>query len=132
MSESQWTGLIKIVKMPEGEAPVWVRLAWVDLILPCDPILGFRNEYGLLSHNRREFGKDDPTRRNFAVPVPEAMVILAKHSPQAAAWWQEPRQRYALKHHHFCFGEDEAEIISGVTIQEIIHVTEEMQGDPHR
>lgn len=122
-------GRIKIVKIPAGEAPAKIRGAWVGLILPCDPYLGWPTsdgpDRGVLS------GKEAARNRcSFSVPQDEAIRILEESAPEAAAWWREK----GFPHSGECFGfaEDEAEILSGVTRQKIIHVDEEMRGDPNR
>lgn len=33
--------MIEITRVPAGEAPEWVRQAWVGLVLPCDPFVGY-------------------------------------------------------------------------------------------
>ena len=123
------TGRIKIVKVPAGEAPIEVRKAWVGLILPCDPYLGYpdnASERGVLTNKKR-----DRNRCGFSVPQDQAIEILEKEHSEAAAWWKAhgfPQDAGS----RFGFAEEEGEIISGVTRQQIIEVTDEMQGDPNR
>lgn len=120
------TGLIKIIKTPAGEAPLEIREVWVDMILPCGPILGYSGgpECGVLSEESTQ------SRYSFSVPQEEAIAILERKSPETATWWRE----HGFPHdgQYFGFAEEEAEIIEGVTPQRIILVTEEMMGDPNR
>jgi hypothetical protein len=67
----------------------------------------------------------------YIVPQAKALAILEEHNPEAAMWWKShgfPRKFLS----NFIFGLDEAKIISGVQMQKIIEVTDEMQGDPNR
>ncbi|MDO8510070.1 MAG: hypothetical protein Q7S15_00405 [bacterium] len=123
------TGRIRIIKIPAGEAPLEVRRAWVGLELPCDPVCGYPDsgsEIGVVSKEPLRFN-----RYGYSVPQAEAIAILVRHAPAAAAWWRDhcfPRAEGTC----FGFGEDEAEIISGVTLQKLTEVPDECMGDPDR
>jgi hypothetical protein len=109
------SGRIRIITDPKGEAPMWVRYAWIGLTLPCKPLVGFANKPSkhVLS------GKPMQVRAEFDVPQREAIELLAEHYADAAKWWQEhgfPEGEDA----YFAFGRDEAEIISGVTSQKLV------------
>ena len=122
------TGRIIITKMPDGEAPFNILEAWVGLTLPCDPYLGYSDE-GL----ERGVLKNTESSRNrygFSVPQDQAIAILEKERPEAATWWKE--HNFPKTNQYFCFAEKEAEIVSGVTRQKIIEVTDEMMGNPNR
>lgn len=128
MNAIESTGQIRITRIPSGEAPFEIRKAWLGLILPCDPYLGYPDngiEQGVLSGK-----KASRNRRGFSVPQDEALEILSLHNPAAATWWRE--NGFPTQEGYFGFGEGEAEIISGVTPQSIMQVTEEMMGDPGR
>lgn len=120
--------LVRIIKTPAGEAPLWVRKEWVGLLLPCDPYLGFPDndgESGVITKK-----KAPRARTGFSVSQEKAIMILEEHDPKAAQWWKS--HGFPKKGQSFGFGEDEAEIVKGVTRQGIIQVTEEMQGNPDR
>jgi hypothetical protein len=127
MKANKVTGRIKIIKVPAGEAPYRIRRAWVGLVLPCLSILGFNTERdrGVLSGKKAE-----RNRYCFNVPQSRAITVLKKKSSWAVSWWKNRGFPKAGK----CFGfaEDEAEIMSGVTRQQIQEVTEEMMGNPNR
>lgn len=128
MRKSMATGLIRIIKVPDGDPPLWVRQAWLHLILPCDPYLGFPEgglERGIVS------GKEvTHNRYGYSVPPEEALKILRQFKPKEADWWKD---NVVFKPGDYLgFAEDEAEIISGVTRQRLVEVTDEMQGDPYR
>lgn len=112
-SQNSNAGQIKIIATPEGEAPLEVREAWIGLILPCHPILGYsEGDIGALSR--------EPTERNrqvINVPQDEAIRILALFHPEAVQWWND--HGYPTQGGYFSFGEREVEIISGVTYQQI-------------
>lgn len=127
-SDSDAPGRIKIVKVPDGEAPLAVRRAWVGLVLPCHPFMGWPDEgkdRGVIS------GKEATrNRRGFSVPQDVAIEFLAKKDPDAAKWWRE--KGFPVKGEFFGFGVDEAEILEGVTERKIVWVGEDMQGQPTR
>lgn len=115
---------IRINKVPAGEAPLHIREKWVGLILPCDPYLGFPSsgmERGVLTGMPLY-----RNRRGYSVPQDAAIEILSHFCPDAAQWWKD--QGFPQPDGYFGFAEDEAEIIAGVTRQNIIQVTEEMMG----
>jgi len=117
------TGKIKIVKLPAGSAPKWVRRAWVGLELPCFPIaghLGFREEKDALSGKPVNDGR---SRSVVVVPQDEALEILRGRNPRAADWWESRGFPHPMSsgERYFCFGEYEVEFISGVKHQKIEH-----------
>lgn len=78
---------IRIVAIPPGEAPLWVREKWVGLCLPVADSQGPREAYvsGVLS---RPLGKL-PRQSGYAVYVRDAISELEKTAPDAAAWWRK-------------------------------------------
>ena len=99
------TGFIRIVGVPPGEAPQWVREKWVGLVLPLatrkhKPLMAFTSGvlsgppsrfaalfWGLFGRLHRETG--------YAVDASTALTILDRAAPDAATWWREnvPRSR---------------------------------------
>ena len=87
---------MEIVATPAGEAPLWVREAWVGMTLPLAPGPN-GSEYevvGVLSMGRRPslLGRLllGPARRRvkgYRVPSGEAVRLLAERHADAAAWW---------------------------------------------
>lgn len=120
------TGKIRVIKTPGGEPPEAIRAAWVGLTLPCEPIAPLTRTLGVLSHEPTEEG-----RWVIAVPIEEALEVLAQEHPFAVGWWEEHRISPEVAT-HFAFDFDEVEIIGGVERQQIIEVTDEMQGYPNR
>lgn len=128
MQTIESTGRIRIVKTPDGEAPLEIREAWVGLVLPCDPYLGYPDEgmeRGVLNN------KEAPLNRcGFSVPQDQAIAILEQKKPEVAKWWKE--HGFPQVNEYFGFAEKEVEITSGITRQRIIEVCDEMTGNPNR
>lgn len=106
--------MIEIVRIPAGEAPEWVRQAWVGLVLPCDPYLGYgmNPEKGVLL--LKENGGIQRKRFSFAVLQKDALGILRNYSPNAAAWWRiHGFPRDIPGEDRFSFAEDEAKVVQG-------------------
>lgn len=121
------TGRIRIIQIPEGEAPLWVRKAWVGLTLPCDPICGYPSQCGHLdeaiagANKERGVLTKQPLKQNrygFSVPQAPALIVLKKKSIRAARWWQ--LKGFPQHDQYFHFDQSEAEIISGVTLQTVV------------
>src|SRR5262249_14111542 len=77
---------LRIVRIPPGEPPEWVRCAWVGLELPLAPgeIKARRvTSVGVLSGEGPELGT------GYLVDGGKAVARLAAHAPPAAAWWRE-------------------------------------------
>lgn len=98
---------IRIVKVPEGEAPLEVRKKWVGLVLPC---LGINTKsekgYGLVSNNPTLIGP----YRLLVVPQKEALDILRQSSPEAVRWFE--KNGYPEEGMSFGFCENEVQLIS--------------------
>ena len=75
-------GRIRIISIPDGEAPESVRREWVGLELPH---LGQASGmiHGILS--KRSHG----VQSYWGVPQDEAIRILEQRSPDAARWFRE-------------------------------------------
>jgi hypothetical protein len=121
------TGQIRIIRVPEGEAPEHVRRAWVGLVLPCHRYLGPAGpERGVLTQ------ESSSGRVGFSVPQAAALKVLASVRPEAAAWWKENGFPLEPPDDLFGFAEDEAEIVTGVSRMKIMEVPDEAQGQPLR
>lgn len=102
------SGSITITKLPEGEAPQWVRAAWVGLVVPVIAI-SYTEAFGLLS--KSQLGP----RLMYIVPQREAIKALKKKSKRAATWWTSigfPRPQET-----FGFNFDEASIEGKITCE---------------
>lgn len=106
---------IRIVRPPAGEAPLWVREAWVGLDLP---LIGERAPksfigVGVLSGSKSYLGslwqllRGKVTRvTGYAVEASKAVGILAESNPSAAQWWQENAPHIIRPGRIFIFDED--------------------------
>ena len=93
---------IKIIAIPDGEAPEYIRKIWVGRILPC---IGVRKSYqvrGILTGQFKT--KDDIC----LVPQVDALRILKLLNPTVAGWWYN--QGFPHQHRNFCFKLSEVEI----------------------
>ena len=84
--ESASAGRIRIIALPPGEAPEYVRRGWVGLELPL--ALGEAGPrqittVGVLS------GRGQETTVGYAAPGPTAVALLTHHDREAAQWWRE-------------------------------------------
>lgn len=95
MSEQQRA--IEIVATPAGEAPLWVREAWIGLVLPlaAGRASGSWSVVGVLSGPRTCTGAlwawlSGRTGRvtGYRVPSADAVRILAARNRAAADWWR--------------------------------------------
>jgi hypothetical protein len=108
---------IRIVAVPPGEAPFWVRQEWVGLELPLTRYTRLQSSlsFGVLSGPPSWLGQmwGLLLRRadrivGYAVEGASAVEILESKSPEAAAWWREHAaphlapKRYLIFHEHVC------------------------------
>lgn len=90
---------VTIIARPGGEAPDWVRDAWVGLQLPLAR-QGERNwrGFGVLTGPRGLLPRlwailrgRTIRRRGYVINARVAVDILSRANPEAAAWWREHR-----------------------------------------
>jgi hypothetical protein len=116
----QRTQYIRIVAIPPGEAPLWVREKWVGLELPLADgggivqvftsgvLSGPRNRllaiiWGLLGRLKVQAG--------YPVYVEEALSILKHTAPEAATWWRENVPRLQKPKRKFLFASAFCQVI---------------------
>ena len=115
MNNPNWA--VRIVAVPPGEAPLWVRQKWVGLDLPVVRYAAHRKllAFGVLSIPPSWSAQWAAILRGraervagYAVEAAPAVGILAKASPEAAAWWRENTphliapKRYLVFHEEVC------------------------------
>jgi len=107
-------GRVRIVKVPHGEHPLFVREAWVDKVLPCYP----------------EFRRYDG---EWCVEVPmfEALIILKEPNPQALKYWMKKFSADDIWENNLLFKAYEVCILSNVTYP-MVRQWNEMDGGPYR
>ncbi|KAF0105247.1 MAG: hypothetical protein FD163_1356 [Hyphomonadaceae bacterium] len=92
---------IKIVQVPDGEAPLWVREQWVGLTIPLDAsyaqpsasfvfgVLSGKNVFWRMIYSVGDcFGLIKKTN-GYTVNARLAVAALNCKSPDAAKWWVE-------------------------------------------
>jgi hypothetical protein len=105
---------ILISKTPAGEAPEWVRQAWVGLRLP---VAGSGLEpamtSGVLSGPANPLERllallkgQLKLNRGYAVYTADALAILEQHRPDAAAWWRDNAPKVLNPRRRFLFHAD--------------------------
>ena len=112
---------IRIVSVPPGEAPQWVREKWVGLELPLAySDRGARRAItsGVLSGPPNRLialwwalrGRLD-YKSGYAVDANEAIRILEGTAPEAAAWWRQNVPRLQRGMRKFMFASSACEIV---------------------
>lgn len=94
--------MIKIVRVPDGPAPLWVRENWIDVVLPALPMPKEGIEHDFISEELL------PSRGGYVVQKKPAFEALAKRSVPAAEWFKKHFPSYS---DYLCFGPDEAEVV---------------------
>jgi hypothetical protein len=116
---------IRIVSVPPGEAPLWVREKWVGLELPlADNTRRPRDYYGfgvLSAPRTRNWlviwwwalrGRGGLERHTgYAVNADEAVRRLEITAPNAAAWWRETVPHLLGPRQKFVFAESVCQIV---------------------
>jgi hypothetical protein len=76
---------VRIVDVPPGEAPDYVRRAWVGLELPLAP--GQKGPCHMATEGVMS-GQEDGETDGYLVLGSEAVTLLAAHDAEAALWWR--------------------------------------------
>jgi hypothetical protein len=102
---------VRIVRAPAGEAPEWVREAWVGLELPLACLTEVSVETGgVLSgptHRwgwwwKRLTGRTERTT-GWVVDSARAIALLSRTRPDAADWWRTHAPRFTQSDSQFVF-----------------------------
>ena len=104
-------GIIKIVKIPQGEMSLEIRKAWLGIEMPCLFIKLCDKPIGLLSRERLS-----QCQNSYVVLQEHAIAALEQKRPRIGKVWREsgfPRSPTAA----FSFRQDEAVEIKPVTDQ---------------
>jgi len=102
---------VKIVRPPDGEAPLWVREAWVGVTLPLkEQGLKTLPSIGVLSGPKSSLGwlwaslTGAPiTVTGYLTAAAQAIEILAETRPEAARWWRENAPKFLREEAEFMF-----------------------------
>lgn len=106
-------GRVRIVQPPFGEAPSWVREAWVGLELPfIYPPRAYLTAGGVVTGPKTFLGQlwealRGKANRVVGYPVysAEAIALLAIANPDAANWWRVNTPRFLNPRQIFLFDE---------------------------
>lgn len=123
MTTGPWSGKtfrIRIVRRSEGEAPDWVRDAWIGVEIPLlapDAVSTFG--FGVLSGPKNIvldcflglIGRAKPIA-GYVVAADTAVDCLMEHAPAAAGWWREQAPYLVRKGARFIFDSPACERIS--------------------
>ena len=114
---------IRVVRVPPGEAPLWVREKWVGLELPLargesgsrhmltsGVVSGPRNRFAALW--RRLLGRL-PDKAGYAVYVIDALAVLEQTAPDAVEWWRTNSPHLVNRKRKFLFQQAACEMVDG-------------------
>ena len=108
---------IAIVRRPEGEAPDWVRDAWIGLRLPTSrptqtTTVGFGVVTGPINTLRQcwEQLRGRSLRvSGYAVRASTAVNRLSAHHPEAAQWWRDNASKLIALNRNLIFNAEACE-----------------------
>ena len=120
-TSAQEPRIIRIVRVPPGEAPLWVREKWVGLELPLargesgprhvltsGVVSGPHNRFAALW--RALLGRLED-KAGYAVYVIDALAVLEKTAPDAVEWWQTNAPHLVNRRRKFLFQQAACELI---------------------
>ena len=96
---------VRIIDMPEGEAPDHIRRAWIGLELPL--ARGERGPRRQQAHGVLT-GEDGPAE-GYVVDAGEALSVLESSNPQAAQWWRVHAPHVTARGYQFIFSAEVCE-----------------------
>ena len=113
---------VRITSVPPGEAPLWVRRAWVGLELPLTSKYGAPARvgvHGVMSGPRGTaarvlailLGRFEH-QRGYVVSAPAAVDVLELADPRAAKWWHESAPHMLQPGKFFVFEAGSGEIVA--------------------
>jgi hypothetical protein len=107
--------IIRIVAVPPGEAPLWVREKWIGLDLPVARYFGHGRfltmgvlwlPRSVLAQWLAVFRGSAERIAGYAVEALPAVDILARAHPEAAAWWRENTPHLIAPKRYLVFHEE--------------------------
>lgn len=113
---------IRIIAVPPGEAPLWVREKWVGLELPLaqrSAVAQNRLSAGVLSGPKSFlsalagcFARRYEQKLGFTVSVIPALHVLEAASPEAANWWRSNTPHLCKPWRNFLFDAEVCEVFA--------------------
>jgi hypothetical protein len=118
---------VRIIKAPIGEAPLWVREAWIGCELPLrDPRERTIDTVGVLSIPRSFFGRiaalwTQRTVKETGYLVDAALAVdrLSAARPDAADWWRANCRWVGKERRAFLFDTPACEPIYSATANDV-------------
>lgn len=105
---------VRVVERPEGEAPEWVRQAWVGVVLPLarpNPITWW--SVGVLSGPVSLLGRfwkvitgSAGRMTGYAVNARTAVDVLEAQDSAAAKWWRQNAAHLLVGNRNFLFNDE--------------------------
>jgi hypothetical protein len=112
---------VRIIAVPPGDAPAWVREKWVGLELPLakwSTAVSRRRTAGVLSGPKSFLGVLATLLRGgyqqqsgFEVNVMQALAVLEIRSPDAAQWWRTNAPHLVKSSRFFLFSEHVCKVV---------------------
>jgi hypothetical protein len=90
----------KIIRIPNGEAPRWVRSAWVGLVLPRTSAQAASDITGIFTKQVEEGSR---YQSEYKTTFRTALTVLNEVNPAAAQWWQNEIASKTLKNEFLVF-----------------------------
>jgi hypothetical protein len=117
---------VRIIAIPPGEAPLWVREKWVGLELPLADGKNAAQEVftsGVLSGSRNRFlaiiwgmlGRLK-VQSGYPVYVNDALGVLEQTAPDAAIWWRDNIRRLQQPKRKFLFASAVCQVIDTTSV----------------
>jgi hypothetical protein len=113
---------VRIIAVPLGEAPLWVREKWVGLELPlaqksataqsCSSAGVLSGPKGFLSALAGYFTRRYEQESGFIVSAIPALHVLESASPEAAKWWYSNTPHLCKPWRKFLFHTNVCEVIA--------------------
>ena len=102
---------IRIVQRPDGEAPEWVRDAWIGTVLPLSDAQAVTSPgFGVVTGPKTIWGEwwllltgRSQRFEGYTVCAADAVNILAGQNPDAADWWRSNVAYMLDGRHDFLF-----------------------------
>jgi hypothetical protein len=90
----------RIIRIPNGEAPRWVRSAWVGLVLPRTSAQAASDITGIFTKQVEDGSRYQSEYRTTFLT---AITVLNEFNPAAAQWWQNEIAAKALNNEFLLF-----------------------------
>ncbi|MFA5934578.1 MAG: hypothetical protein WC827_01690 [Candidatus Paceibacterota bacterium] len=94
---------IRIISIPPGQAPEWVRKEWIGVEIPLSEQKSSGIQMGVRGGAAKNVG-------GYQVETSKAIEALQKKSPMAAKWWKDNVPLVSIV--HLVFSKEVCELVS--------------------